>query len=350
MKTGVRISLSFIAAVIGGLILPAAMPVEGQNLFVTVLNGNVIQITPGGIQSTDNTARLNNPAGVAFDKGGKLYVANYSHDDVIEIPPGGTNTEFAMGLIDPYNLAFDAGGNLYVASVGGITPGNGYITKIAPGGTQTPFASSLSGPYGLAFNSTGILFESESAISTGVINEFAPGGAKIQFASGFGDAYGLAFDTKGNLFAAIFNSNSIVEFTNDNGTLSATPNVFATGLQGPVGLAFDASGNLFVANDLSTNVTEITPLGAESAFATGFSQFNLWGLAFQPAPKLQGNYAKGTFQLSVTMPSPYSSTIVQASSNLLNWISIYTNTPPYNYTDSTSASASGRYYRVFLGP
>ena len=34
------------------------------------------------------------------------------------------------------------------------------------------------------------------------------------------------------------------------------------------------------------------------------------------------------------MPSPYYSTIIQASTDLVNWVNIYTNTPPFTFTDS----------------
>lgn len=52
----------------------------------------------------------------------------------------------------------------------------------------------------------------------------------------------------------------------------------------------------------------------------------------------------GTFQLSISSPSL--PTIIQASTNLINWVSIYTNTPPFTFTDSNAASYPHRFYRA----
>jgi hypothetical protein len=66
-------------------------------------------------------------------------------------------------------------------------------------------------------------------------------------------------------------------------------------------------------------------------------------------PELQAVGTNGVFQLTVSMPSPYISTIIQASTNLLNWVNIYTNTPPFSFTDPTAMTGS-RFYRALLGP
>ena len=42
--------------------------------------------------------------------------------------------------------------------------------------------------------------------------------------------------------------------------------------------------------------------------------------------------------------------VVQASTNLLNWISIQTNVAPFLFTDSNAAGFKQRYYRVFYLP
>jgi sugar lactone lactonase YvrE len=339
------VPLSLVGTIWGILIVLLFLTkAPGQNLFVTGLNGNLIQITTKGVQLT-NASALNNPSGLAFDKSGNLFIANFSADDILKMTPTGMVSTYAQGLDDAYNVAFDSTGNLYVA--GGTIPSEGYITRIAPNGTQTPFASALSQPYGVAFDSTGNLFEADAG--TGDIFEFTTAGVQSLFASGFGTPYGLAFDTQGDLFAADFSSNSIVEFTNSNGTLSANPAVFATGLHGPVGLAFDNSGNLFVANYGNNSITEIAPDGTETTFASGLNDY-LFGLAIQPLPKLQNGLVKGGIRLNVMTPSPYYSTVVQISSNLVNWSDFYTNTSSGSFTNFTTGTALSRYYRARLGP
>jgi uncharacterized repeat protein (TIGR01451 family) len=60
--------------------------------------------------------------------------------------------------------------------------------------------------------------------------------------------------------------------------------------------------------------------------------------------------SNGTFHLTIT--SPASSTIIQASTNLLppNWLNVYTGTPPFTFTDPNASNYPYRFYRAVLGP
>ena len=58
--------------------------------------------------------------------------------------------------------------------------------------------------------------------------------------------------------------------------------------------------------------------------------------------------SNGTFRLTITSPSY--STIIQASTNLVNWVPVYTNMPPFTFTDSNVSSYPYRFYRAVLGP
>jgi hypothetical protein len=60
--------------------------------------------------------------------------------------------------------------------------------------------------------------------------------------------------------------------------------------------------------------------------------------------------SSGNFHLPIS--SPLYSTIIQAATNLVspNWISIYTNTPPFIFTDTNAPKYSSRFYRAVLGP
>ena len=51
----------------------------------------------------------------------------------------------------------------------------------------------------------------------------------------------------------------------------------------------------------------------------------------------------GKFNLTVSSAGPQ--TIIQASTNLVNWVNIYTNTPPFTFTD-TVTSLPYRFYRA----
>jgi len=54
----------------------------------------------------------------------------------------------------------------------------------------------------------------------------------------------------------------------------------------------------------------------------------------------------GTFQLTVT--SPPVPTIIQASTNIVDWLSIYTNTPPFTFTDPDATNYPTRFYRALV--
>jgi hypothetical protein len=125
---------------------------------------------------------------------------------------------------------------------------------------------------------------------------------------------------------------------------------FASGLDEPQGLAFDSEGNLYEADYLGENIYKFTTNGVQSTFAFGLPDTT--ALAFQPIPTLEPLTvgSNGTFQLTVSIPSPYYSTIVQASTDLVNWVSIYTNTPPFSFSDPTVTASPYRFYRALVGP
>lgn len=57
----------------------------------------------------------------------------------------------------------------------------------------------------------------------------------------------------------------------------------------------------------------------------------------------------GGFQFSVT-GSPGSTTIIQASTNLVNWLNLYTNISPFTYTNQDMTNFPQRFYRAVVGP
>jgi len=74
-------------------------------------------------------------------------------------------------------------------------------------------------------------------------------------------------------------------------------------------------------------------------------------------PQLSGlvlNNTNGTFQLTVTNGQSGQEYIVQASTNLINWVPVYTNPPPFvspfTFTDSNVLNYPDRFYRVVTGP
>jgi hypothetical protein len=54
--------------------------------------------------------------GMAFDKSGNLYTAEWSAGRISRVEPNGKRTTFASDLFGPSGLAIDAESNIYVAS------------------------------------------------------------------------------------------------------------------------------------------------------------------------------------------------------------------------------------------
>ena len=92
--------------------------------------------------------------------------------------------------------------------------------------------------------------------------------------------------------------------------------------------------NLFEADNGSGNVYEFTPGGARSTFASGFSALS--GLAFNSAGDLFVADA-GSGDIYKFTPNG-------------NWTNIYTNTPPFTFTDSMATTLPCRFYRALLDP
>jgi Tetratricopeptide repeat len=98
------------------------------------------------------------PAGLAFDKQGTLYIANFLSNTIDRISADGTRSQFSSGinLKGPIGLAVDETNNVYVANYLG-----GYITKINPAGISSIIANGFKKPYYLTLDRDGSLFCSQ---------------------------------------------------------------------------------------------------------------------------------------------------------------------------------------------
>lgn len=337
MKTICR---SFNGAVCTGIIALMCNCAESQNLFVAD-GGNIYEYTPDGARST--FATNTGAQACAFNSAGDLFVG--ASREIDEFKPDGTRSVFASGLTNLVTaMAIDGAGNVFAAvSVGGI------IYEISTNGIPSIFAAGVDPfPYGLTFNRAGDLFVSCQGSKS--IIEITPGGVTNTFVTGSGLDYpaGLAFNNAGDLFVADnWSPGPVYEYTPDG-----VQNTFTTISNFPYALAIDGAGNVFVSEVVNGGTNEgiikIKPDGTQSIFASGLTAPKAF--AFQPIPQLQAVANGGKLEISVSMPYPYFSTIIQASTNLLNWVNIYTNTPPFTFTNSVATTSRGRFYRAVLGP
>ena len=74
-------------------------------------NGDIIEITPGGVQSTFASGLIKVDGGLAFNSAGNLFVAEYGNGlgysgNIVEFTPDRMESTFASGLYAPEALAF----------------------------------------------------------------------------------------------------------------------------------------------------------------------------------------------------------------------------------------------------
>jgi len=142
--------------------------------------GQILKIAPDGRVTTvagDSTAYpVSNPAGIAADRSGHLYVTDSGTGSLLKLIPGVSSTVLAGNLKGPAGVAIDSLGNVYVAEAG-----RHRIQKVGADGTVTTVAGS-----GIAGNSDG----------TGT-------------AASFNYPSGVALDDLGNLYVADTRNNTI---------------------------------------------------------------------------------------------------------------------------------------------
>ncbi len=241
----------------GNLLLQSVTNLNSTN-WVTVTNG-----TP--ISGFTVTNALPSQFFRLQQQGQNLFVTDYEANDVVEITPDGATNVYAAGFNGPTGLAFDCFGYLFVANLYGT------IVEVTPNGTQIPFASGLDEPYQLAFDSSGNLYEAD--FGSGNIYKFSPNGTRSLFASDMTNVTSLVFDTNGDLFVAkgtiidANTTNNIVEFKNNNGTLSSNYVVFAT-IPYAYMLAIDGAGDVFSTEAGGDSIWKIAPSGSTNYFAS----------------------------------------------------------------------------------
>lgn len=131
---------------------------EDDRIVKMTIGGGVEVFAGGGesgrVDGQGADARFNDPAGLAVDRAGNIFVADYGNDAIRKITPDGVVTTVLSGgssdaLYHPVGLAFDGAGNLYISDSSAIFAMGegatfGRIQRLAPDGTVTTvFDSSL---------------------------------------------------------------------------------------------------------------------------------------------------------------------------------------------------------------
>jgi len=221
-----------------------------------LLAGNVDG--PGWVDGAGTAARFNQPQGVAADAVGNLYVSDSSNQTIRKIAPGGLVSTLAgsvgqlaswdgatAGFRNPAGLAVDAAGNLYVAD-----RGNSSIRKVTPAG----LTSTLAGTSG----------SSGSADGTGAVARFAaPTGLAITAA---GDL--IVADTNNHLVRKVTAAGLVTTLAGTAGLSGTADGTGASArFTFPEGVVVHANGNVYVTDRGSQTLRQVTPAGVVTTLA-----------------------------------------------------------------------------------
>jgi len=321
------------AAVLSGLYNPTGIALDASgNLFIADLeNHRIRKVNASGIISTvagsgvsgysgdggaATAAEFKNPAGVAVDASGNIYIADASNNRIRKVNTGniittiagngfGTGTSFggysgdggpatAAELNFPTGVAVDDSGNLFIADYFNhrIRKVNtlGIISTVAgdsigaysgDGGPAT--AAELHAPLGIAVDASGNIFITDNGNSRirkvnslGIISTVAGDGTPgysgdggVATAAELLYPFGLTVDASGNLFIADY-YNNVIRQVDTSGIISTVAGNDTAGYSGdkgaataaelfnPSGIAVDTWGNLFIADQKNNRIREVT--------------------------------------------------------------------------------------------
>jgi sugar lactone lactonase YvrE len=303
---------------------------SSDNVYVTDSYNNTLRrITPNGVVTTvaglagggygsadgiGPLASFDNPAAVAADPMGNVYVADQYNDTIRKITAGGVVSTLA-GLVyyrgnadgtnsdarfdSPYGIAADRAGNVYVADTY-----NNAIRKVTPAGVVTTLAGGTYGsadgtnseaqfnnPYAVAADNAGFVYVADTYNDT--IRKIDPAGLVTTLAGRAG-AYGtedgvgsrarfaapagLAVDSAGNIYVADTGNNTIRKVTLAGKVITVAgcatcPFGSFDGIgtnalfNVPWGIAVDNAGNIFVSDNGDYTIRRITPDGVVTTVA-----------------------------------------------------------------------------------
>lgn len=180
-------------------------------------------------------------------------------------------------------------------------------------------------------SSTNLLLGSSVTISIGVTNYGPSISSNVVVSDNLPNGFSLVSSSPST--GSVVFSDPIVAWNVGNLPIN-------TGAQLNLTIQANASGTAIDSASVSASTPDQNP---SDGFANVF--FNVVQ-ATPPAVSAVGG-ANGKFVLSISSPSSYPA-IIQASTNLVNWVNISTNTPPFIFTDTITPAFPYRFYRAIV--
>ena len=215
-------------------------------------------------------AQLNDPEGLAFDAAGNLYISDYSNNVIRVVNTAGIISTFAGNLsglagysgdggfataaklTNPAGLAFDAAGNLYIAD-----EGNNVIRKVNTLGKISTFAGNSLGISG--FSGDG------GAATSAKLNQPSfitfDNNTDLYIADAANNVIRM-INTAGKISTVVGKYSLGAGYSGDGGVPTAAQ------LAMPEGIAFSGAGNLYIADNNNQVIREVgvfLPLAVNSA-------------------------------------------------------------------------------------
>ncbi len=324
--------------------------------------------TGDGLQAT--AASLNNPAGIAFNAAGDLYICDYNnsvirkvnHSTNIITTVAGVNGNLtssgdggpatAAGIGAPIGITFDAAGNYYIADadnkvVRKVTT-SGVISTVAGGGSSTAdgaaaTAEHLDLPYALIVDASGNIYISEAGNtsnrirkvnSSGVISTFAGNGTSgtptsgvVATSTSISRPRGMTKDALGNFYIASgcyickINTSNIITFISGTSTCGYSGDFGMANvaeLNFPDNIGFNSHGDLFIIDDNNFRVREI-----------GIGALNINEIAAGTNIQVTPNPGNGKCYLNIPASSSQNSKVVVTNviGQVVKELQVETNSP-----------------------
>ncbi len=337
---------------------PFGIAVSSGNLYIADrLNNRIRMVNSAGIITTiagngtsgffgdggpATAAEIADPADVAVDGLGNVYIADRSNNRVRKIDAGGYISTIAgsssiggfggdngpatlAALSSPRGVAVDGKGNVYISdqvndrvrkvdNAGMIITIAGTSTGGYNGDGIAATSAQLQGPYGIAVDNAGNVYVCDvdnerirKIDASGMITTIAGIGTSgyngegiAAIAAALSEPIGVAVDATGNVYIAdgwnervrAINAAGLIYTIAGNGTAGFGGDggeALAAQLNGPYGVAVDGSGNIFISDYTNNRIRQMNrPTGVVSV------QSAEAGLKMAPNP------SSGRFSLTVT--------------------------------------------------